>query len=156
MATPPMPISRVLIDGANRVEAPGATHGYAWSALGALLAATLLIRSSRRAPAWIAAFAALAGLPGVSAWAARADGPSHAGSSAARVDRLASDIETFAREHGCANVARSSCVACDPVVRFALAKSPRCATPAPIVLEEDALEAGCAERSSALVCGTVP
>ncbi|HSQ65889.1 MAG TPA: hypothetical protein VLM85_21860, partial [Polyangiaceae bacterium] len=142
--------------GANRVDAPGATHGVAWSALGAVLAAALLIRSPRRAPAWVVAFAALACLPGLSAWAGRADGPLHARSSAARVDRLASDIETYARERGCAGVVRSSCVACDPVVRFALAKSARCATPAPIVLEADAVEAGCVERSGALVCGTLP
>jgi len=156
MQSPPTTISRVLVDGANRVEAPGATHGEAWSALGAVLAATLLIRRSRGAHAAIVAFAALASLPGLSAWAARADGPRRAGSSAASVDRLSSAIETFAREHGCANVVRSSCVACAPVVRFALARSARCAAPAPIVLEADAIEAGCAERSGTLVCGTPP
>ena len=144
------------MDGANRVEAPGATHGYAWSVVAAALTATLLLRKPRYAAAPIVAFAAIASVSGFSAWAARADGPRRAGASAARVDALASAIEGFARSHGCAEVVRSSCVACDPVVRFALARSARCAGPAPVVLEADAIERGCAERSGVLVCGTPP
>ena len=136
----------MLVDGANHVRG-GAPHALAWDAVGAALAIVLLSRRRRGSGALVIAFALTAALPGLASVARRApDEPERAAA-------LASSIETFARAHGCAIVSRSSCEACDPVVRFALAPAARCATPAPIVLEADALEGKCVERAGTLVCG---
>jgi hypothetical protein len=147
MITALQTVENTLTSAANAVDAQAA-HGLAFNALGAALAFAVLRRKRRRAGVAIVAYALFAAVPG---FVAVAHGE---GDEPARVERLATSMESFARARGCAAVLRSSCEACDPVARFALAPVAPCASPAPIVLASDALEGPCVERDGTLFCGT--
>jgi hypothetical protein len=147
-------ISDLVIDGANRLG-PSSSWGAAlFFAIAALAAVAMVRRESRLSMPAVIVLALLGALPGFSACAAhRADAPWRVHAAADRVERLTASLESYAHTHGCAAVVRSTCAACDPIVRFAMATTAPCASPAPIVLHENALDAECAEAGGALVCG---
>jgi hypothetical protein len=152
-------LSRLVIDGANRIGEHTAVSPLAPLAfLGAAVLTALALRwPSRGAHAVGVAAIICAALPGFSTFAAqRPSSPLQGTTAAAVVERFRAQVQGFAEEHQCAAVRASACVACDPVVDFALATVPPCATPAAIVLGPDALTAGCVESGGTLSCGGVP
>jgi hypothetical protein len=150
-------LSRMVTDGANRigergVPAPLSPVGF----LVAVVFAAVACRMGRnRAVAWIAIPGALAlAVPGLETIAGqRSDSPARATEAAATIERFRDEVERFSEEHGCAAVSVSECVACEPVVDFALATAPPCDTPASIRLGQDSLRDGCAETGASLTCG---
>ena len=144
----------VLIHGANGVCGPPQPSGATAiaSTLAALLALALLWRRARRR--FVVVLAVACALPGWWALAcARADRPGHAAEVAAAPRALADTIERFAAAHrDCVTVA-DRCLACEPVVHFAVPEAARCAAPATIALGADALTRGCRAQGRALVCG---
>jgi len=150
-------LSTMVTDGANRVGERGA---HAPLSHAGFVAAVVLTAVALRMPTArsvrVAAFtaAAVMALPGLSTLAGqRSDSPAHAAAAAATIERFRDRIEGFAEARGCAHVVSSSCVACEPVVDFALATSPACDVPAPIVLGPDSLTAGCVQADGKLTCG---
>jgi hypothetical protein len=156
----------LVIDGANGVcadarDAAGTPLTLAEVApfvgLALLAAAILWLRAHKRVP--IAALGLMLGaaaLPGAYAalfW--RADRPAAVVASLAPVDALHDAIRDFATEHGCAELVRSECLACEPIARLALVDR-RCDRPAPIELYGDALEVGCQSDGVRLRCGRPP
>lgn len=146
----------VLIDGPNRVGLRGGPDSGAVFLAGAALCALVLGRARVRTRAVLVGLGlVLAAWPGLrSLWEVRADGPAHLASTEAGFERLSASIESFARKSGCAKIVESRCTSCDPVARFALAPLAGCASPAGIVLREDAWSGRCTERGPDLECGT--
>ncbi|MEO8797649.1 MAG: hypothetical protein ABI551_07180 [Polyangiaceae bacterium] len=152
-------LADMLIDGANRVG-PRAYPQVATAALVLAVAATaLMFRSQhgKRAAAIALVVALAAAVPGTAILlGGRQDGPTRVGAAAAKIDAFRARIESFGQAHGCAKIVDTSCVECDPIVRFALATTDTtCASPAAIHLGSDALETSCVEANGALTCGRV-
>ncbi len=126
--------------------------------LAAVVVAALLLRHRSRLAHAVGAIAIVgAGVPGFSTFAGqRPSSPLQGTTAAAVVERFRAEVQSFAEAHRCAAVRSSACVACDPVVDFALATIPPCEAPAPILLGPDALRTGCTESDGALICGEVP
>jgi len=151
-------LSTMVTDGANRVGARGdhallSPAGFVLAVL--VTAVALKVRKPRALR--VAAFtaAAVLALPGLSTVAGqRSDSPPHAAAAAAAIERFRDSVETFSEAQGCARVVSSSCVACEPVVDFALATLPACEAPARIVLGPDSLTTGCRQAGATLRCGT--
>jgi hypothetical protein len=150
-------LSDMVTQGANRVGERGEATPLAAVGFVAAVALTVVVLRARRSrPVMGAAVVAvLAGaVPGLSTiQERRADSLAHAPLAAAVIERFRGDVERFSDAHGCAVVTKSACAACDPIVDFALATSGTCRAPAPIVLGEDALTAGCTDVSGTLMCG---
>jgi hypothetical protein len=150
-------LSEMVTEGANRVGERG--EATLVGAIGFVAAVTLTVVALRarrsRGRVGAAVVLVLAGaIPGLfTITSRRADAPSHAALAAAAIERFRLEVERFSDAHGCAVVIKSTCAACDPIVDFALATSPSCSSPAPIVLGPDALTAGCADAHGTLLCG---
>lgn len=152
-------LADMLIDGANRVG-PRAYPQVATTALVLAVAATALTlrtQHGKRATAVALVVALAAAIPGTTILlSGRQDGPTRVGAASTKIDRFRARVESFGRAHGCATIVDTSCVECDPIVRFALATTDTtCASPAPIHLGSDALESSCDESNGALTCGHV-
>jgi hypothetical protein len=156
----------VLVDGANGVchaPRPGAPPcdrlllgAEIALALAVVIVAPWPLPRRRLALAFVAAVAAAATLPGLSAIATtRADAPLNAVATVAPMRSLAASLDRFARAHPrCVRVVRNDCIACEPIVRFALPVRGHCTGAWGLVtLGPDALEARCAVSRDALVCG---
>ena len=144
----------VLVHGANGVcgpPAPSARGLVGWAVVAAL-ALVLLGRRARRR--WLIALVLAAALPGL--WcivARRADRPGHADAVVAAPRALDAALRRYAAPFaGCVTV-RDRCVACEPIVRFALPPAASCAAPGSVVIEPDALSRGCRSVGGQLVCG---
>ena len=155
----------VLVDGAS-----GVCHGNRMNAgeplglveLGvlvlALVAAVWVLRAGAPRVRRIALVATLVfgALPGfTSVLFVRADRPRNIRRAGREVTALHDAIRDYAGAHGCAEVVRSECTACEAIADLALAGL-RCEAPAPIELRGDAISSGCAEEEGHLVCGVMP
>jgi hypothetical protein len=150
-------LSEMVTDGANRVGArsePTPLLSFAFVIAVGACAVSFRIRTRRGVLAAAAVATATLAIPGLSTILEhRRDAPARAESSSAIIERLSERVERFSTAHGCARVTHSECVACEPVVDFALATSVACPSPAPIVLGPDALTATCLESNGTLSCG---
>jgi hypothetical protein len=150
-------LSEMVTDGANRVGArrdatPQAVIGFASAVM-----LTIVVLRARRTRGFVCASSVAvltSAIPGLlTIVQQRADSPPEAMHAAAVIERFQTDIESFADTHGCAQVLTNACTACDPIVDFALATSPACSKPAPIMLGPDALTEGCIDARGTLTCG---
>jgi len=147
-----------VTDGANHVGEPGTVGPFApfVFAVAVLLTALALRRRSRALHGLGVVAIVCAGLPGLSTFAAQRPSSRLQGTTAAAViEHFRGQVQAFAEEHQCAAVRESACIACEPVVDFALATTPPCASPAPIRLGPEALRTGCVEAGGTLTCGEV-
>ncbi len=150
-------LSTMVTEGANRVGERGADPKLPAAAFVAAIALASLafrVRSARARVSILAAAAAAMAFPGLATIAGqRSDSPARAVAAAATIERFRDQVESFAEAHGCARVVASACVACEPVVDFALATERACDAASPIILGPDSLSEGCAEAASTLICG---
>jgi hypothetical protein len=101
--------------------------------------------------------AILIATPGLRAvWLERGDAPLHADASAKKVATLVGEIDAFASARDdCLQEVRNDCLACQPLMRFALPVHTSCAHPrGRIELRPDALSSGCTVRGDTLECGS--
>jgi len=150
-------LSEMVTQGANRVGERGQATPVAAVGFVAAVTLTVVVLRARRSRLVVGAAVVLvvaSAVPGLSTiQERRADSLAHAPLAAAAIERFRGDVEGFSDAHGCAAVMKSTCAACDPIVDFALATSRTCSAPAPIVLGQDALTAGCTDTNGTLVCG---
>ncbi|HEX7666531.1 MAG TPA: hypothetical protein VF407_18520 [Polyangiaceae bacterium] len=152
-------LADMVTDGANRVG----PRAYPQVATGALVLAvagaalTFRTQHGKRAAGVALVVAVAAAVPGTTILlTGRRDAPAHVEAAATKIEAFRARIETFGQAHGCAKITETSCVECDPIVRFALATTDTtCASPASIRLGPDAIEAPCVEANDTLTCGTV-
>jgi hypothetical protein len=148
-------LSEMVTQGANRVGERGeATPAAALGFVAAVMLTVLVLRVRRSRGLVGAAVVVLASaVPGLSTIVGRADSPAHGVLAAAVIERFRGEVESFADARGCAQVVKSTCSACDPIVDFALATTRTCSSPASIILGPDALAAGCTDVRGTLTCG---
>jgi hypothetical protein len=101
-----------------------------------------------------AAFAASAGW-----WmvlAVRADAPPYAAATAAHIEDLVDRLDAFAwARHECVETVHNTCVACEPLLRFALPMHVSCAhAHGRVELRKGALSGACTQHGDALDCGS--
>ncbi|HEX3772727.1 MAG TPA: hypothetical protein VHV30_17730 [Polyangiaceae bacterium] len=168
----PSSAEQLLVDGANAVcgvrdagEAARASTLRAKAALGLSVAlgiafAWALVQRRGVSPVRMAVLlvaAALIAMPGLRAvWVDRGDAPLKAEVPAKKVTALVSQIDAFASaRNDCLQEVRNDCVACQPLVRFALPVHTSCAHPrGRIELRSDALSSGCVVHGDTLECGS--
>ena len=151
-------LSHMVTDGANHVGEPGAmTPLVSLVFVASVVLTALALRRRSRVMDGVGIVAVVcAALPGLSTFAAQRPSSRLQGTTAAAlIERFRAQVQGFAEEHQCAAVRASACVACEPVVDFALATTAPCASPSAIFLGKDALTAGCAEAGGTLTCGEV-
>jgi hypothetical protein len=149
-------LSEMVTDGANRVGERRDATPEAVVCFASAVVLTIVMLRARRAHVLVSGGVAVvvSAVPGLLTIAERrADSPAKAMGAAAVIERFQGEIETFADTHGCARILSDTCVACDPIVDFALATSRACRTPAPIMLGPDALTEGCIDARGTLTCG---
>jgi hypothetical protein len=168
----PTSAEQLLLDGANAVcgvrdtgEAARTSTFRAKAALGLSVAlgvafAWALLQRRGVSPTRIAVLlvaAVLIAMPGLRAvWIDRGDAPLRAEVPAKKVTALVSQIDAFASARDeCLQEVRNDCVACQPLMRFALPVHTTCAHPrGRIELRRDALSSGCVLHGDTLECGS--
>jgi hypothetical protein len=99
----------------------------------------------------------LVATPGLRAvWLERGDAPLRADTSTKKVSTLVNEIDAFASARNeCLEEVHNDCVACQPLMRFALPMHTTCTHPrGRIELRSDALSSGCVVRGDTLECGS--
>jgi len=165
----PSTAEQLLVHGANAVcGVPEVAEGASFrtkAALGLSVALGLafawaLIQRRGVSPARMAVLlvaAVLIATPGLRAvWLERADAPLHGDASAKKVSTLVGEIDAFASARSdCLQEVHNNCVACQPLMRFALPVRTTCAHPrGRIELRSDALSGGCVVHGDTLECGS--
>jgi len=146
----------LLVDGSNVIchrAPPGAMQ---LAALG-IIAGFVVVWSAparrRRARTALLVAGAALSLPGIFMLAVRrADAPARVSVAAAAIAGLEGALADHARAHGCAVVRESTCEACEPVARLALAHAGPCESGATVTLREGAIGGRCVADGLHLTC----
>jgi hypothetical protein len=162
----------ILVDGANGICRRPESHrplAEATVIFSIVLAGAAFVAFARtrvqRVPATSAARVAmlaaiiLLAVPGlIGVFVRRADAPAVRSAIAADVDRLVIRVAAFAHARGgCVDVVDEGCIACAPVIRFALPDPHECIHPrGHVVLHAQAMTRGCREQDDRLICGVAP
>lgn len=151
-------VAALIIDGANRVcerAPPGAAP---FVLVGLALVFAWAVQRGGRLPPIVVVAAVLLAVPGwVGLLARRADAPATIAATAQKVRDLDGALERFAGAHGgCAGVGRNACLACEPILRYALSSHRACPPRGTIDLDAGALGGRCRDEGERLFCGGAP